>query len=192
MVRPKAVIRWLPALSFALLLWLCIFASVRAFADPYSPVPPGSTTEPVLEGLGSCPAPPAEAYEGTDDAAGELRFLRSEHAAMCDALAKRTDEVAHRLWWLVSEALQAREQRVLTNTLLSEVRDALVPPIGVDVQAFSASDPVPIEDPGTEESSADVVSAIDASGNAIKEGLWFLIGLMVAVAGTAVYRHVKP
>ncbi|HWM64797.1 MAG TPA: hypothetical protein VNP96_12515 [Solirubrobacterales bacterium] len=115
-----------------------------------------------------------------------------EQAAACDALAKRTDEVSHRLWWLVAEALQARDQRVLANTLASEVRDALAAPVGVDVQAWSHTDPVPTDDPATEESSADVVSAIDASGNAIKEGVWFLIGLMVAVAGTALYRHLKP
>lgn len=191
MVWPKAVIRWGPALFFALLLWLCIFASARAFADPYSPVAPGSTTEPVLEGLGSCPAAPAEPYEGTDDAAGELRLLRGELAAACDALAKRTDEVAHRLWWVVVEQLKARDQRVLSNTLISEISEHLNVPLDAAIVSVEP-DPLPVTDLSTDEYSEDVTSAIDASGNAVKEAMWFLIGLGVFGAGFAFYRFVKP
>jgi hypothetical protein len=191
MVRPKAVIRWVPALSFALLLWLCVFASVRAFADPYVPAAPGSTTEPLLEGLGSCPAPPAEPYEGTDDAAGEVRLLRADVAAACDALAKRTDEVAHRLWWSVAEQLQARDQRVLTNTLSSEIRDRLDLPLDAAIVAVEP-DPLPVTDLSTSEGTDEVTAAIDASGNAMKEAVWFLVGLLAMLAGSTLYRHLKP
>lgn len=191
MPRPRAVIRWGPALLCAALLWGSVFASVRAFADPYTPVAPGSTTEPALEGLGSCPAPPAEPYEGADDAAGELRLLRSEQAAMCDALAKRTEEVAHRLWWLVAEDLQARDQRVLANTLISEIGDRFDSPVDAAVVSVEP-DPLPVTDLSGDEYSDDVVTAIDASGNATKEAIWFLIGLSVMGAAFTLYRFLKP
>lgn len=190
MVRPKAVFRLGPALLFALLLWLCIFASVRAFAVPYTP-PAGSTTEPVLEGSGSCPPGPAEPYEGEDDAAGEGRLQRAELVEVCEALSTRTDEVAHRLWWLVAEALEAKDQRVLTNTLLSEVRDRLDPPVDTRVVSV-AGGALPVEDSSGEQYTDDLVSAVDASGGATKEALWFLAGLLAMLAGSVLYGHVKP
>ena len=191
MVRPKAVFRWGPALLFAALLWGCIFASVHAFADPYTP-PAGGATEPSLEGLGSCPTGPVEPYEGEDPAAIELRLLRAELAESCAALAARTDEVSHRLWWLTAEAAEAQGQRVLANTLASETRDRLAAPVDVNVEDWTYELPLDTQDASSAENSADLVSAVDASGNALKEALWFLSGLLVMLAGSALYRHIKP
>jgi hypothetical protein len=145
-----------------------------------------------LEGLGSCPTGPAESYEGEDPAALELRLLRTELAESCSALAGRAEELAHRLWWVVAEAAQAQEQRVLSNTLLSESRDRLAAPVPVSVDDWTYELPLDTQDASSAESSADVVSAVDATGTALKEALWFLSGLLVMLAGSALYRHLKP
>jgi hypothetical protein len=178
------------ALGAWLVLGLLVFAA-QALADPYVP-PSGGATEPPLEGLGSCPTGPAEPYEGEDHAAIELRLLRTELAESCAALAGRTDEVSHRVWWVVAEAVQAQEQRVLANTLASETRDRLAPPVPVSVDDWTYELPLDTEDVSSAESSADVVSAVDATGTALKEALWFLSGLLVMLAGSALYRHLKP
>jgi hypothetical protein len=166
-------------------------ASSFAQADPYTP-PAGVATEPSLEALADCPSGPAEPYEGEDAAAGETRLLRSELVEVCEALAIRSDEAAHRLWWLVAEALEAHDQRALTNTLLTELRDELEPPVGVHI-ASVAGGALPIEDAASQEYSDNLVSAVNASGEAAKGGLWFLAGCLVAcLVSYVIYRQVMP
>lgn len=182
--------------GFLLLLasWLLVGGAVfaaQALADPYEP-PAGGATEPSFEGLGSCPPGPAEPYEGEDDAAGETRLLRTELVEVCEAVAARSEEVSHRLWWVVAEALVAKDQRAAANTLLGEVRDRLAAPVPVEVEDWTYELPIGTEDVTSAEGSDALVEAVDASGNATKEAIWFLCGLLVMLAGSALYRHLKP
>ena len=179
---------WQRSVLVLLLAFCCSYsvAEGSAQADPY--VPPelaSGATEPSLASSG-CPATPEEPYGGEDDAAGELRLLRGEIAEVCVALAARTDEVSHRLWWLVGEFDRAAAQRVLANTLLDELAP-LAAPLPVVVEDFEG-EPLPVEDPGSD----SVAAAVDAAGNAQKEAIWFLIGTVAMASGFALYKVVRP
>jgi hypothetical protein len=183
------------AFAFFFVCYLLGAGVLVAKADPppvYNP-PAEIATEPSApEGQPSCPVLELEPFEGEDAAAGETRLLRGEAASACAALSARLDRIRERLWWLVAEALDAKQQRVLTNTLLTEVRDRLASPVPVQVQDWTYEPPIDTQDASSAEGSDALLEAVDASGNATKEALWFLCGLLVMLAGSALYRHLKP
>lgn len=168
--------------------WLCFLVLASSvLADAYVPPPLGSeATEPTLP-TAACPEGPAEPYSGEDHAAGELRLLRAELVELCGALATRSDEVSHRLWWLVAEADGAAAQRALSNALADELTDQLATPI--DVTIAGSEVPLEVDDP---EGTESVAESVDAAGAAIKEAVWFLIGLLTMAAGFVLYKQVRP
>jgi hypothetical protein len=171
-------------------MWGLASGVAVAAADPYTP-PDVGVTEPAFESAAACPVAPLEAYEGTDDAAGELRLLRGELSEVCDALTAGDDEVAHRLWWFVTEAIQDGQRQGTHTALLEAIRDRLDPP--VEARIVGVSDPLPTEEAAGAQYNGDLVAAVDASGAAVKEGVWFLIGLAVScLAGYGLYRQVMP
>jgi hypothetical protein len=96
--------------------------------------------------------------------------------------------LAHRLWWVVAELLEQKAQTVTTNELLTTIKDRLEPPLAVEPVG-----PVEVEEGSSVEQSEDVVAAVDASGIAIKEAVWFLAGVAVALyAAYTLYRLVMP
>lgn len=98
-----------------LLAQLC-FAVPGAAADPYVP-PEGAPTEPELaEGFPACETP-AGTYEGEDQVVGELRGLREEAAADCEALSDRLDLLRERVFWVLVEQLKAQETKVPKESL---------------------------------------------------------------------------
>lgn len=181
---------WL-LLSFVICCTLGLASAVAvAAADPYTPADVGAT-EPPIGSAGECPVAPLESYEGTDDAAGELRLLRGELSEVCEALAAGTDEVSHRLWWLVTEAIQDAQRQGTHTDLLEQIRDRLDPPI--EARIVGVAEPLPTEEAAGAEYNGDLVAAVDASGAAVKEGVWFLIGLACScLAGYGLYRQVMP
>lgn len=167
-----------------------------AFAEPVPYSPPAEVVlEPEsVEAPPACPAPPAEAYEGEDHSAGELRLTRGELVELCEALVARSDTLRERAWWLVAEAVEGRHQGALANERLTEIRDSLVAietvvgqPGGVPVDV--GADPLQVEDGESEQ----VAAAVTAAGEATKEAIWFLVGLAVGLyASYALYRQVMP
>ncbi|HET8862313.1 MAG TPA: hypothetical protein VFM94_03585 [Solirubrobacterales bacterium] len=163
--------------------------AATASADPYVPIE--APSEPAApEGQPSCPDLELEGFEGEDAAAGELRLLRGELAEACSALSDRLDRVRERAWWAVAEAVAAAAQRQVTNERLTELRDGQCKePCAV---VLESSEPLPVEDSAGAEYSDHLVSAIDASGESSKAGLWFLGGLLamgfIAAAVFSVFK----
>lgn len=162
------------------------FGAPIAEAADYEP-PSVGVDEPALLGEPACPEPPVEVYEGEDEAANEVRQLRTAVSAICSALVARLDALGHRAWWLVAEAIAASEQRALGNEKLTAANEVLGTGGGLPVQLPAG----PLEVSDSE--SPAVAAAVDASGEAVKEGLWFLVGVSVALfAAYGLYRQVMP
>jgi len=177
---------------WALLFTCCLglaFAAAFASAEPVPYEPPGEVViEPELpESVTACPEGPG-VYEGEDPVVAELRSLRIAQAEFCAAVVSRQREQLRRTFWALAEAVDAADQRVLANTLLSESRDRLEAPVPVEVEQWSEADPLVTQDADTE----DLVASVDASGESIRSALWFLIGLLAMLGGSALYRHLKP
>lgn len=161
----------------------------QAHADPYTP--PAAPTEPAApEGQPTCPVLELEPFEGEDQAAGEVRLLRGEVAAVCAALSERLDRVRERGWWVVAEAVAAAAQRSIANERLTEIRDGQCKePCEVVLEPEA---PLPVQDAAGQQYSDELVSAVDASGEATKAGLWFIGGfLAMAFIGGCVFALFK-
>lgn len=177
------------ALLFSCFCLVLAFTAARAAAEPVPYTPPAEVViEPDLpESVTACPEAPG-VYEGEDSVVAELRALRIAQADFCAAVASRQREQLRRTFWALAEAVDASEQRVLSNTLLSESRDRLEAPVPVEVEQWSEAEPLATQDAGAE----DLVASVDASGESIRSALWFLIGLLAMLGGSALYRHLKP
>lgn len=162
---------------------------VIAFAQAETPVyePPTSVLEPALpEGHPECPEGAVDTYEGSEDAAGEVRLLRGELRSLCRVVAGWSDVTRERLWWLIAETVTATEQH-------GELAEQLQAPLSVKLSGQELEQPLPVSDADVAEASEGVAVSIDASGEAQREALWFLIGLAVALFGAyALYRQVMP
>lgn len=172
------------------LVWASAFAQVaQAEPVPYEP-PSEAVTDPApSKPLADCPPSVLEAFEGEDAAAGETRLLRQDLGSACAALSDRLDDTRKRLFWLAAEARRADGQRQVTNERLDDLVEQLEGPVPVSV----AGQPVEVVDAAGEQYSDDLATAVDASGAATKESLWFIAGLAVALfAGYALYRQVMP
>lgn len=177
-------------------LWCCCCLAlasgpVSALAEPgpiYEPPEETASEPPAPEGQPTCPDLELEPFEGEDAGAGEVRSLRGELDQVCAALSARLDRVRERTWWVVLESLDAAEQRATTNEKLTK----LVEGSGATVVEPGEA-PLPVEDAALASSSADIVESVDASGEALKGAVWFLIGALVAsLIAYFLYRQVLP
>lgn len=180
--RPGPTGRFYRGVFSASVLLCCLglaFTAVRAAAaEPYAPPVDLATEPPAPEGQPGCPTGELAPSEGEDVAAGEVRLLRAEAMELCAALSARLDRVRERLWWLTAEALAASEQRARTNAKLTElVESSCGNPCEVSINAKA---PVPVADSASAQYSDELVSAVDASGEASKGALYFIAGLIVA------------
>lgn len=182
---------WPRLLLLSLLLLSAMhLAASMAQAEPYDP--PSEPEAPALGELAECPQAP-EGYGGEDPVAAELRSLRDELAQSCSAVAARQVVSIERTFWQLVEQLRAQEQRVVTNEFLEALKDQGLEPRQVDLTSQSLENPLPVAAAEGGAQSEATVAAIDASGEAVKEALWFAIGLMLGLAGFyGLYRQVMP
>lgn len=190
MSRSWARIALLRFLVGALVVGLLSLAASVAIAEEHPVYQPPSETvsePPLPEGLAQCPAEPGE-YEGEDALAAELRANRAEQVEVCEAVTQRQEQLLERQWWLTAEAVDAREQRSLSNEKLTSLVQRLDSPLAVEWEEAQ-----PVQESGAPAASEELVASVDASGEAVKEAVWFLAGLAVALfAGYGLYRQVMP
>lgn len=138
--------------------------------------------------------PPAEPPPAPDPILVELRHQRIEAAQVCRALADRADEQLRRQWWTVAELNRQSPFVEGINEHLANLDGAkcgspcpvLIEGGHVNVTGLEDG-PVEVLDvePGGEGSGmsevqvAELVSAVDASGEASKAGLWFLAAVLL-------------
>jgi hypothetical protein len=164
-----------------------VLARQAVAAEPVTYAPPAEAPlEPAApEGQPSCPAPELEPFEGEDVAAGEVRLLRGELAEACAALSARLDRLRERSFWSVAEAALDRGRDEAAQASLDQANERLADlaespcdkPCPVEVEG---SAPVEVQDAAGQQYSDELVSAVDASGEASKGGLYMLIGVVVA------------
>jgi len=150
----------------------------------YAP-PAGVATEPPLGTLPACPEAPEGPYEGTDDAARELRALRGADAQSCLTVRALLQVLVERQWWGSAQTL-ALERSVTaqhgpTLAQLEAISANTERAEGGAAQAVTVANPAAISGP--------VAESVDASGEALRHALWFLAGAAVAgVVGYGIYR----
>lgn len=194
------------------------FGSARAAADPGPEfIPPNEqASEPTLPEMAACPiAEPTEIYEAEDElAARQVTLLRQELVAAiaqsCRAQADRQDELIRRTWWVVTQLLGEHAEAVgagewlsqiaasgeLRNEHLQAVKMALQEgTLNTQLVGVDAENPLPVSGlgggEGSPEETAELVAAIDASGEASSVALWMIGGLIVALfIGAALARTV--
>lgn len=168
------------ALVVACCFWAAFFAAAvgiaRADGPAYEPPAEIASEPPAPEGQPTCPDLELEPFEGEDVAAGEVRSLRGEAATSCAALTNRLDRLRERLWWVVAEALEAREQRSLTNEKLTALVEGAAEP-----QEVTVSEALPVADAALAESSSAVEASVDASGEAVKAGVYLVAGILAGL-----------
>lgn len=181
------------ALGLGVLFALSLGASPAA-ADPPVYVPSEAiATEPPVEGLLGCSEDPAAPEGEAEPVVAELRRLRIEAVATCEAVLQRLDLSRHRLWWIVAEALEAGSQRSLGNEKLTALVEALAVPREVTLAGVGAESPLPVRDALATAGSGDVTEAVNASGEASTSVAWYIAGLIVACfLGYVIYRQVMP
>ena len=184
--------------SLVLASWLLVGGGVfvaQAVADepPYTPPAEIASEPPAPEGQPSCPDLELEPFEGEDAAAGEVRLLRGESAEACAAISDRLDRLRERTWWVVLEAVKAAQQREAANDRLEqllEAEEAPTCPAPCPV-TIDGEDPIEVQNAAAQQYNDELVSAVDASGEASKIGLWFVAGLIVAgLIGALIARSV--
>lgn len=167
-----------------------VLAAAASAAEPYEP-PTEIVTDPAFpESLGVCPASAGEGFPGEDPLGKELRSLRYEVGGSCDALADRLEELSHRTFWLTAEARDAGVQRATTNEKLTAIAGLLAAPVAVKVSAGQKGEAVDVAGAaGGEVDTAEIIEAIDASGEASRKALWFIAGALVtSIVGYAMWR----
>lgn len=147
----------------------------------------------------------------------ELGHLRLEQQQVCRAQTDRLDQVLERLWWVTDEASSINHRSAVTNEKLVVVNELLedifntqcgVPclvrvqgqEVPFQVEGAAGGNRVLVEGEGTEGAegselsevqTAELITSIDAAGEAEQLGLWFIAGLVVAsVLGYGLYRVV--
>lgn len=145
----------------------------------------------------------------------ELGHLRLEQQQACRAQTDRLDQVIERLWWVTAQTLaldhpdagisevnewlaQAAERDHVRNedlhSILYGLTDPGAPPLRASLEGVDAEHPLPVSgiEGGSTEGTAELVSSIDAAGEASKLALWFIAGLVVAsVVGYGLYRVIE-
>lgn len=188
---------------WAAICWLVLglaFASVRALADePPSYVAPFELAlEPESPELAACSSAgvPIVAEEEAEAVKPELRELghsRMEAQQACRAQADRLDQVIGRLWWIVAEQLRLHAQGVVTNEKLELVADRLGLPLSTEVKGFTSLEPLPVHETQQLSVTEPIAESVDASGEALKGGIYFVGGIIVAAFVCFVlYRQVMP
>ncbi len=191
--RRLLLVGFLLSLGVYALVGLAVFAG-RALADEppvYTPPAEIASEPPAPEGQPSCPDLELEAFEGEDAAAGEVRLLRGESAEACAAISARLDRIRERLWWMVAEALVAGGRAELSHELLEQIGESVgepTCPMPCPV-LIDGDSPVEVQDSSSQEYNDELVSAVDASGEASKAALWFIAGLLVA--GVIAYMIIR-
>jgi hypothetical protein len=190
---------------FSLAIWLAVglmvYAAQGLADEPTAYAPPSEVWfEPSPEGLPFCESAPDPLED--ESVAAEVRSLRSDIAADCSALSFRLDEVKERLWWVTVELAEAGPQRALGNEKLSalvEGLEALNGSVGasgglpVSVEGVTSLKPLPVHETRQFAVSTPIAESVNASGEALKGGVYFLAGLVVAAFVSYVfYRQVMP
>jgi hypothetical protein len=177
----------------------CVFAA-QAVADEPAPyvAPSEIALEPELSELVACPSEevPIVAEEESESVPPDLRELghsRIEQQQACRAQADRLDRVIERLWWIVAEQLRLHAQGVVTNEKLEAVLGALEVPLSTEVKGFTSLEPLPVHETQQLAVTEPIAESVDASGEALKGGVYFVGGIIVAAFVCYVlYRQVMP
>jgi hypothetical protein len=153
-------------------------------AAPYAP-PAAVATEPPLGEVPACPGAPEGAYEGSDDAARELRALRLSQSEDCLTIRYLLTVLAERSWWGPAQVLSAEgTAHADVGPSLAEleaVASNTTPEEGGGSELVTVSNPSAIATP--------VAESVDASGESSRHALWFLCGAVVSlVAAYAIWR----
>ena len=221
MARVRSIASWagcrLPLAVLLALFWLgsgSVVPSV-ATAEPvlYSPDESEFTEPSQAPQRPVCPEPPLGPYEGSDDAAGEIRLERTAIAETCLVEADRLGVLSQRLWWIVSEQLRTHDQGVALLEKLTALNESGVDQVGglgrittalgaplVAEVSPSGEGPLPVHDTGiavaggeSTAASESLAASVDASGEAMRHALWYLIGVAAgAMVFYTLYRQVMP
>ena len=95
----------------------------------------------------------------------------------------------HRQWWIVSEQLHQEDQLDSVKTKL----DTLHTDLAQLHSDLTVKDGVPVSIPDASGITAPLAASVDASGVAVKEAVWFLIGCVVAALfAYIIFRKLLP
>ncbi|HEX3173978.1 MAG TPA: hypothetical protein VHQ43_07155 [Solirubrobacterales bacterium] len=172
----------------------------QALADEPSPyvAPSELALEPELSELAACPSAEVpivveEEAEAVPPDLRELGHLRIEQQQACRAQSDRLDRVVERLWWIVAEQLRLHAQGVVTNEKLEAVLGSLEVPLSTEVKGFTSLEPLPVHETQQLAVTEPIAESVDASGEALKGGVYFVAGVIVAAFVCYVlYRQVMP
>ena len=193
-LRPVVV---LPVLVLVLgaVLGVCSARALGAEGEaaPYAP-PETLATQPGLGELSACPTGPAGGGEVAEGAAAEVRSLRSELAASCASLTDLLRLLVARSWWSTAQLLQGQHDAHVdaeaSASLLSSVASSDASSsesLAELVEGSGASSSVRVAN--ASELTGPVTESVDASGEAQRSALWFLIGAVCSLlVGFAVWR----
>jgi hypothetical protein len=202
--RPRGFVRvlggWFLWAAICWLILFLVFAVVRSAADEPAPyvAPSDLALEPELSELASCSSSevPIVAEEEAEAVPPDLRELghsRMEQQQACRAQVDRLDQVIERLWWIVAEQLRLHAQGVVTNEKLEAVLGALEVPLSTEVKGFTSLEPLPVHETQQLAVTEPIAESVDASGEALKGGVYFLGGIILAAFVCYVlYRQVMP
>jgi hypothetical protein len=185
------------------------FTAARAAAEPVPYAPPeGVNTEPEPPAEpAECPTSPApiappseeeeaeEGFEAPDPVLAELRDLRVDLATTCAAGLERQERQLSRQWWQVAEAVGASVQREESfeqlvdlvakaeggNSKLNELleRSDCGDPCRVLIE--EGETPLLVSQPESAASSEDLVASVDASGEAMRSGIYLVAGILAGL-----------
>lgn len=206
--------RWhLPAaLVFLLAFSLsCFWAAGSARAADYStPTTPFTNPAPTLTapsftgGLAANAECPSQNEGTTTRSESYLYWSHLSLKQICREVDEGNRDISKRLWWVTAELLKvkekldtlhadqvaAAEQRSTTNSLLTSIREKLEGPLRIEPTSGKT---LAVHETEPAAFSTPVASSVDASGEAIKGALWYLIGISAfGLVGYAIYRQVMP
>ncbi len=177
----------------------CAFSlgAASAQAETYEPPEIGSAEPSIPAELQACPVYQAGPSEPENQVVEGVWALIQRVRLQCLALAARQELLFERDWWIVSELHHRGEvgpthaTDVASEELLAEIEERLKSLEG------SAGEPrhvvldgeATVHNAASAEYNEHIVSAVDASGEATKGGLWFIGGAIVAlIVGFAIWR----
>lgn len=188
---------------------------VAGAADPYEPTWEGAS-EPPIPAEAACPAGPAPISEAEESelepAERSSRAARLEAAEACGRGEELDVELAHRLWWVVTELAALNDRLVVLDGRFAEggavrlqleaIEKSLVDPGGQKVQLLGYPKPLEVQSAaGGLELDGDQLDVSDeAVLTAVREGtetgnqnLWGIAGLLGGVVLLVVlWRMVRP
>lgn len=191
------------------LLFLAAAAFARADEPSEYVAPADRALQPALPEFAGCPEVVEETYEAEDDlAARQITLFRGEFQKACKAQTERLDQVIERLWWVTSQMLaldhpepaltevnewlqQGATRDEARNEDLHQLRglfeDAFVD-TGSDtlrhllLGGAEEGEPLPVLgefEAGPMEVDPELVSSVDAAGEAVQAGIYMIAGLIV-------------